>query len=338
MPELRKDLVRNKWVVIATDRALRPNDFPINKQGVHNAAISGYCPFCEGNETSTPPELAAFRKPDTAPNQPGWLVRTIPNKFSAFELEGELQQGHTGIYDSCNGLGKHEVVVETPEHNVDFHEYTLKQIELIMTMLKNRYNELSRDERIKYIHIYKNQGLFGGASLAHSHSQVLGLPLVPEENHGIEDYYRNTRHCLICDMLKQELEYRSRLVAETKDFLLICPYASRFSYETWIIPRQHMSHFGEISSEQITELALISKQFIIAMLDCLDNPSYNLMINTSPVNVHTEPKGFHWYIEVAPRFIVTAGLEIGTGFYVNPVAPEIATGMLRECLQQHGDL
>lgn len=336
MPELRKDLVRNKWVVIATDRALRPNDFPINKQGVHNTAINGFCPFCEGNEANTPPELAVFRKPDSVPNGPGWMVRTIPNKFSAFELEGELHQRHVGLYDSCNGLGRHEVVVETPEHNVEFHDYTPERIELILSMLKNRYNELAQDERIKYIHIYKNRGLFGGASLAHSHSQVVGLPMVPEENHGIEDYYRQTGRCLICDMLKHELEDGSRIVAETNDFVLVCPYASRFSYETWIIPRHHTPHFGAITPSQITELASINKQFITAMLDCLENPSYNLMINTAPVNVQCEPDGYHWFIEVAPRFIVTAGLEIGTGYYVNPAAPEISAAMLRERLRQNG--
>jgi len=167
MPELRKDLVRNEWVVIATDRALRPNDFPINKQGVHNLAINGFCPFCEGNEANTPPEIAVVRKPDTAPNGPGWMVRTIPNKFSAFELEGELQQNRTGINESCNGLGRHEVVVETPEHHLELQDYTMERIELVLSTLKGRYNDLARDERIKYIHIYKNRGLFGGASLAH---------------------------------------------------------------------------------------------------------------------------------------------------------------------------
>jgi UDPglucose--hexose-1-phosphate uridylyltransferase len=336
MPELRKDLVRNKWVVIATDRALRPNDFPINKQGLHNAAINGFCPFCEGNEDNTPPEIAAFRQPDTAPNEPGWIVRTIPNKFSAFELQGELSQQYSGIYNSCNGLGSHEVVIETPEHNVEFHNYTDNQIELILSMLKNRYNELAQDRRIKYIYIYKNRGLFGGASLAHSHSQVVGLPMVPQENYGIEEYYRRKGSCLICDTVKNEIEAKVRVVAETSNFLLICPYASRFSYETWIIPRSHVPHFGDITTTQIKELASLTKRFIAVMLDCLDNPSYNLMINTSPVNMDSNPACCHWYIEVAPRFIVTAGLEIGTGYYVNPVAPEISAALLRERLQQQG--
>ncbi|HBQ86783.1 MAG TPA: galactose-1-phosphate uridylyltransferase, partial [Syntrophomonas sp.] len=138
------------------------------------------CPFCEGNEANTPPEIAVVRKPDTAPNGPGWMVRTIPNKFSAFELEGELQQNRTGINESCNGLGRHEVVVETPEHHLELQDYTMERIELVLSTLKGRYNDLARDERIKYIHIYKNRGLFGGASLAHSHSQVVGLPMVPE--------------------------------------------------------------------------------------------------------------------------------------------------------------
>lgn len=332
MPELRRDMIRDNWVVIATDRALKPNDFPINKQGMPNAEFNGFCPFCEGNESFTPEEITAFRQEGSQANSPGWQVRTVPNKFSAFQLEGVLEKRDTGIYSCYNGLGKHEVVVETPEHGVDLQDYSAERIEMIFNMLKNRYNELSKDERIKYIHMYKNRGLFAGASLGHSHSQIVGLPLVPNENIGITKYFDQTGHCLICDILKQESQDQQRVILETDNYLLICPYGSRFSYETWIVPKKHNAHFGEISDIQITELASVLKRFINAMLACLDNPSYNMVIVSAPVNVDSPTGAHHWYIEISPRLIVTAGLEIGTGYYVNPAAPELSAEILRESL------
>jgi UDPglucose--hexose-1-phosphate uridylyltransferase len=203
-------------------------------------------------------------------------------------------------------------------------------MEMVLNMLKNRYNELSQDERIKYIHMYKNRGLFAGASLGHSHSQVVALPMVPDENRGIARYFEKTGRCLLCDMLQQEIKEQQRIVYESDNYVLICPYASRFSYETWIVPRKHTAHFGAISSEEISELGVVLQRFISAMLECLNDPSYNMVIVSSPVNTGCSSEGYHWYIELSPRLIVTAGLEIGTGYYVNPVAPEISSGILRE--------
>jgi Galactose-1-phosphate uridylyltransferase len=332
MSELRRDIIRDKWVVIATDRALKPNDFPINQQGMQSVDFNGFCPFCEGNESYTPDEIAAYRPEASKANSPGWKVRTIPNKFSAFELNGGLARGNDGIYSSCNGLGKHEVLVETPQHGTDLQEYSLANIELILYMLKDRYNGISQDERIKYIHIYKNRGLFAGASLGHSHTQIVGLPLVPEENKGIALHFNKTGQCLLCAILAQEINDQKRVIYETNHFVLICPYASRFPYETWIIPRKHTAHFGGINEKEISDLAVLLKHFVSAMLESLNNPSYNIVFVSAPVNVECPSEGYHWYIELTPRLIVTAGLELGTGYYVNPVAPEISTSILRESL------
>lgn len=332
MSELRKDAIRDNWVIIATDRALKPNDFPINKQGVQKAEFNGFCPFCEGNESFTPDEIASYRFNDSQANLPGWQVRTIPNKFSALKLKGSLIKLNNGVYSSYNGLGKHEVVVETPQHETDLPEYSLDNIELILNMLKDRYDQLMQDERIKYIHIYKNQGLFAGASLGHSHSQIVGLPILPDENKGIDKYYNKTGRCLLCDILEQEINDRQRLIYETDHFVLICPFASRFSYETWIIPRKHTAHFVGINSEEVSELAAILKYFTTAVRECLNDPSYNMVIVSAPVNVDNAIAGYHWYIELIPRLIVASGLEIGTGYYVNPVAPEISACILKESL------
>jgi UDPglucose--hexose-1-phosphate uridylyltransferase len=327
MSELRKDLVKNKWVAVAAHWALKPNDFPIAKKALEASTAAGFCPFCEGNETFTPPEIIAYRENSEA-NSPGWLVRAIPNKFSAFELEGVLEENHTGIYSSYNGLGKHEVIIETPEHGTDFHQLTVQRMEIILKICRERYNDLARDERIKYIQIYKNRGIFAGASLEHSHSQIVALPLVPAENQGVTDYFKKINRCLICDIVAQDRN-SERLVAESDDYLLLCPYAPRFPYETWIVPKRHCEHFGEITEAEIQDLARILKKFTNVVIDSLGNPSYNLIINTAPVNVEYQ-QGYHWYIELTPRLLVNAAVEIASGIYINPVAPELAAAMLRE--------
>ncbi len=191
---------------------------------------------------------------------------------------------------------------------------------------------MSKDERIKYIHIYKNRGLFAGASMGHSHSQIVGLPLVPDENPGVTRHFKETGHCLLCEIIEQEIKDQQRVIYATDNFVLICPYASRFPYENWIIPRKHTAHFGAINETEISELAVVIKYFIKAMLQCLNDPSYNIMIVSAPVNVDGPAAGYHWYIELTPRLIVTAGLELGTGYYVNPVTPELAADILRESL------
>ena len=204
---------------------------------------------------------------------------------------------------------------------------------MIVSMLKQRYNALSEDHRIKYIQIYKNRGMFGGASLDHSHSQIVGLPFVPTENQGLPQYYQEKGKCLLCDMIKQEQDSKVRIIYEGECFIILCPYAPRFAYESWIVPKRHTEHFGQLNEIEEKELALLMKKFTVAVIDCLANPAYNFVINTAPVNAPYEP-GYHWYLEVTPRLLVTAGVEVATGVYMNPVAPEVAAQMLKESLKE----
>lgn len=327
MPELRRDLIHDTWVLIATEQALEPKYFPINKNGtyVHTNKV---CPFCGGNESLTPPEIAAFRNQDSCPDEPGWLVRTVPSKFSAFKFQGEFIMEDAGIFTHCNGLGKQEVVVGNPDHNIDFHQFTPERIELVYQMFKQRYQALSADSRIKYIQIYKNRGLFAGASQEHSHSQIVALPMVPNHKQNITRYYQEKGECLICKLMKEEKSIQERIVYESENFIILCPYTSRFSYESWIIPKKHCEHFSAISEAEIKDLSLTIKNFLNIMLDSLNNPAYNIVINTSPVNVPYK-EGNHWFMEINPRFIVSNGFEISTGYYTNPVAPEISAEILR---------
>ena len=329
MAEIRKDLVKNNWVAIAADMALKPHDFPINKRGIETRGNKLFCPFCEGNESSTPPEILAHRDKDSQANAPGWSIRVIPNKFSVFHLEGILEKTHSGIYSNYNGVGRQEVIIETPNHGIDLHEFEQEQIALILKTVKQRYNDLSLDERIKYIQIYKNRGIFAGASQEHSHSQIIGLPFVPRWNSGLIDYYDKHGQCLLCAIVAQEKETGIRLVHETEHFLLICPYASRFSYETWVIPKQHCEHFGAVSEAEINDLAMVCRQYTGMMIKSLHNPAYNFVFNTAPVNMPYQP-GFHWYMEITPRLLVTTGVDIATGIYMNPVAPELSAALFRE--------
>ncbi|NLB88026.1 MAG: DUF4931 domain-containing protein [Syntrophomonadaceae bacterium] len=329
MPELRKDLVRDAWVVIAKGRALRPNDFPINKNGIQFSGNKQVCPFCTGNEQQTPPEITAYRKENSLPNTPDCDVRTVPNKYSAFNLQEELIIVSDGINSSCTGVGQHEVIIETPEHGIELHDFTVERINLVFNMFKERYIALANDDRIKYIQIYKNRGIFAGASLEHSHSQILALPMVPQVNKGLMKYYQEESRCLICDMIEQEMSAQERVIHIGEEFIVICPYAPRFAYEVWIVPIKHTQHFAEINDSQLEELALICQKMLKTLIACLDNPAYNIVINSAPVN-NGEQEGYHWFMEINPRLIITAGVEVATGIYMNPVAPELAAQLFKE--------
>ncbi len=329
MPELRKDIVKDAWVIIATEQALNPHDFPINKNGVHIGGSSLSCPFCAGNEALTTPEIAAVRNNNSRPNTPGWTVRVVSSKYSAFKLEGELSINDSEFYSTCNGLGQQEVIIGSPEHEVEFHNLPVDRIELVYRMLQQRYRALSADSRVKYIQIYKNKGLFAGASQEHSHTQLLALPMPPDNQQGLLTYFEQKKQCLLCVLMESEREENKRLVFESEYFFLFCPFASRFSYETWIIPKRHTEHFAEITEPEIKDLALTIKKFFNVMITLLNDPAYNIVINTAPVNVPYK-EGHHWWLEINPRFLVRNGLEISSGYYINPVAPELAAALLRE--------
>lgn len=329
MAEIRRDLVKSNWVAIAEDMALNPHEFPINKRNIDQVGTNLYCPFCEGNELSTPAEVMAHRPKNTVANSPGWSIRVIPNKFSVFQLEGELEKSRSGIYSNFNGVGRQEVVVETPVHNIDLHQYDHDRLALVLSTLKERYNVLAQDQRIKYVQIYKNRGIFAGASIEHSHSQIIGLPCVPRWNSGVVDYYDRHGRCLLCSIIDQERQSGIRLVCESDHFILICPYASRFSYETWMVPKVHTEHFSAISEFQIDDLVKLCLAYMRIMIESLNNPAYNLVFNTAPVNVPYRP-GTHWYLEIIPRLLVNNGVNIATGIYMNPVSPELAAACFRE--------
>ena len=329
MPQLRKDPVTKRWVIIIYEQKKSPKDFAFSKRKNKNPKN---CPFCNGNEAKTPTELMSIRQPDTLPNESGWEVRVIPNKFPALKIEGDLDRTGIGMYDMMNGIGAHEVIIESPNHNAGFHSYSSEQISRILQTYVSRYRDLKRDRRFRYILIFKNNGLEAGASLDHPHSQLIATPIIPkramEELEGAKRYYYYKERCVFCDMIRQELSSGKRIVDENENFVSFNPFASRFPFETWIIPKDHKDSFGDIEENEIESLADIMHSTLRKLITTLGNPPYNYIIHTSPCEEHSG-EHYHWHIEIMPRLTKVAGFEWGSGFYVNPVTPEDATRYLR---------
>lgn len=330
MPELRKDPVVGRWVIIAHERAKRPHDFKGESQ---TQADGGICPFCEGNEAHTPPEIIAYRERGTPPNGSGWRVRVVPNKFPALKIEGNLHKRGDGIYDRMAGIGAHEVIIETPRHHLSLSDLPEDDIREVIWVYRDRLLDLKKDNRLVHGILFKNVGSAAGASLEHTHSQLIVTPTVPisvwEEMTGALEFYNYRGRCIYCDMILQELETESRIVLDTPHFTAFCPFASRFPFETWILPKTHSSHFENIPKPGVDDLGSVLKQVLGKLEHALDTPAYNYIIHTAPFN-HQELPHYHWHVEVIPRLTKVAGFEWGSGFYINPVPPEDAAAYLRE--------
>ena len=206
MPELRRDPVLGRWVIIATERGKRPSDFNQESEGAKGNPAS--CPFCPGNEEMTPPEVGAVRPPGSQPDSAGWKLRVMPNKFPALRIEGQLGRQGVGLYDKMNGVGAHEVVVENPNHFNDLDQRELEENFLVYKAYRERIVDLSRDERFEYVLVFRNFGSRAGASLTHPHSQIIATPIIPkrviEELQGTQQHYRFKKRCLFCDIIDQE--------------------------------------------------------------------------------------------------------------------------------------
>lgn len=329
MPELRKDPVLSRWVIISTERAKRPHDYKKEEE----PKVGGTCPFCPGNEHMTPPEIIAYRYENTQPNSPGWFLRVVPNRFPALKVEGELIREGEGIYDKMTGIGAHEVIIETSNHNETLSTMSISQFENVIWAYKERISDLKRDDRLKYVLIFKNHGYRAGASLEHAHSQLIALPIVPktvmEELNGSRDYYNYKERCIFCDIIRQEMRQGVRVVAENTEFLVICPFAARFPFEMWIMPKQHQSAFEEIEPSEVASLAQIFSDALKRLRVGLDDPAYNFFLHNSPFTNSKFPY-YHWHFEIVPRITRMAGFERGTGFYINPTPPEDSAKFLRD--------
>jgi len=333
MPELRKDPVLGRWVIISTERAKRPKDFKATPEKKVGSPKS--CPFCPGNESATPPEIFAYRADGTQPNTPGWTLRVISNKFPALLIEGDINRRGEGIYDRMNGIGAHEVIIETPDHESDLADLELSHFKNVIHAYQQRMLDLKNDQRLRYVMIFKNFGAAAGASLEHSHSQLIATPVIPkrvtEEMDGARRYFEYRDRCIFCDIVVQETKDRKRLISENNSYILICPFAPRFPFETWILPRTHLSNFEEATKQQLDDLAAILKDCLLRIKKALNTPPYNYIIHTTPITL----KGiefYHFHLEIIPVLTHIAGFEWGTGFYINPTGPEESAQYLKNIL------
>jgi UDPglucose--hexose-1-phosphate uridylyltransferase len=330
LPELRRDPVVGRWVIIDSDHLKGPADFSKDDNTPTRQEI---CPFCPGREHQTPKEVDAVRPSKSPADTPGWLVRTVPNKFPVLTPEGYLQKNGIGIYDQMSGIGAHEVMIEGPAHDKGLTEMTEEEMLAVISQYQDRFRKLSEDSRFKYVAIFKNFGSSAGATVEHTHSQVIALPMVPktvlEEIKGAEHYHQYRGRCVFCDMISQEYQDKERMVIENDSFLVFCPYAPRYAFETCIIPKAHSADFARADEKIMADLAKILQDVLKRVKKVLGNPSYNYYLHTAPLG-YANGACYHWHIEIIPKLTRSVGFEWGTGLHIVPTFPQDSARYLRE--------
>jgi len=338
MSELRWDPLKEHWVIIATERGRRPRDYHIERVDPN----SEVCPFCYGFEGKTPPEIFSVRSYGE-PNNPGWQVRVIPNKYPALRVEGEVKSRGYGLYDVRDGIGAHEVIIETPDHYKGMADFTPAEIANVLIAYRARLLDLRNDFRLRHMVIFKNHGAQAGATLSHSHSQLIAVPLTPpvaaKELRVSQHFYEAHERCIYCDLIEFELKEAVRVVIETADFVVLSPYAACFPFELRLYPKHHAHDFALMNDRQLAELGNTMKDMLQRIKTVLNDPAYNYILHTAPP-VQSRPGkpdywssldyDYHWHIELVPRLTQIAGFEWGTGFFINPTSPEETAAFLRD--------
>jgi len=338
VPELRRDPVNSRWAIIAPERGKRPSDYLYKEEGSEERTPEN-CPFCPGNEHMTPPEIYRLNGEDGR-----WRVRVVPNKFPALQDYPRLDLTRKGeVFESMNGVGAHEVVIDSPEHTRDIPDLLLEQIESIVDTYVLRLKALMENKAYRYVLLFKNHGKAAGASLAHPHSQIIATPLIPSEVQArlqsSKAHYKEHNRCLLCDLTAEELRVGERIIEEANGYVVVAPYASRFPFEMRISPRVHAHDFTTLSKDERQGLAQLLQRTLARLKGLLNDPPYNIILQTAPNPVLMEEQScaqisladyYHWHIEIIPRLTTMAGFEWGSGAFINPTPPEAATRYLRD--------
>jgi len=341
MSELRYCPIKNRWAIIAPERRLRPLEFLVPEQGGMPPSPE-IDPFAPGNEDQTTPEIFSL-PPVAGDNRARWQVRVFANKFPALRVEGDVVREGVGLNDSVSGVGAHEVIVECPESAREMADFSVGELLRVLQAWRARIIDLRRDTRLRYVLIFKNQGSEAGASVAHSHSQLIATPIIPsvvaDELRSARGHFNRKERCLFCDLVHQELELAARVAIETDTFVALNPYASALPFETWILPRRHGHDFAVADDTELQGLAVILRDLLRRIRLLLEDPPYNLVLHTAP-SPHPRPghpddwstieHDFHWHLELVPRISRRAGFEWGSGYTINPTAPEEAARHLQE--------
>lgn len=328
MPELRQDPTTKDWVVIASERARRPEQFKREPIVIDQKVTS--CPFCPGNEHLTPPTIVELL------GENAWKLRVIPNKFSAFEPDHSHHFHHRNFFNSQDAYGHHEVVIETPDHRTSLGQMDISGVQEILGVFRNRHLALRQDPKVKLVLAFRNHGLSAGASLAHPHSQIIGTPIIPprirRKYEAAIRYFDDTEECVYCTVRDEEKKDGRRMILETRFLTMFHPFASQVPFETWILPKRHNPSFANIEGPELDDLALSLRAVLGAMHASLGNPDYNLIIHTAPVEDEGKPY-FLWHVEIRPRLATPAGFELGTGVFINTAVPEETAAYFRPLVE-----
>lgn len=329
MPEIRKNRVTGEFVIMAPERAKRPMDLAGTKPEAQALPEhSPTCPLCAGNEAMTPPET--YRIPD--PANGSWLIRCVPNKFSALSPEGELSWRTEGLRISMNGVGLHDVIIETPRHDMHTALMPVENVRNLIHTYQQRYRAFHSDPRVEQVIIFKNFGPNAGTSLEHPHSQIVGMPITPVQIKYRSDeamrFYMDNGACLLCRTLEEEMADGRRVVFESEHFAAFIPYASLSPFHTWIFPKRHTCCFGSVSREELDDLAVVLKTVLYKLYKGIGNPDFNYSIRSSTPS-EASSRHLHWYMAIIPRITKDAGFELGTGMRINPSVPEVNAEFLR---------
>lgn len=326
-PQLRRDPIVDRWVLIAPERGGRPFDF--TEHG--DVAQAGSCPFCEGHEFQTPHEVFALRQPETQPDSPGWQIRVVSNMFPAARRDAP-PCGGDDLLQAAAGYGVHEVVVESPRHVKSWTELPREQVRSIFRVYQDRLTDLSRDSKVAYAQVFKNHGAAAGASVEHVHSQILGVPLIPREMRAeldaASDHFGKTNRCIYCELIDREIGSGARVIHADDRVVALAAFAGRFPYETWILPRHHHSAYHRANAADLNASADAIGMVLNRLHLRVEGISYNLVLHTSPFHDAPWPD-YHWHWKLLPRTTGIAGFELSTGWFINSLPPELAAEHLR---------
>ena len=338
MSNIRYDRIHDTYVISAPERLHRPDcNFDVDEK----ITVDDNCPFCEGNESMTPPEIFSHRKAGSFPNEKGWQTRVVPNLYKAVQIEAPHHH-HYGLFEYWEGFGAHEIIIDTPEHHISMTEWSEEAVVAWLKTLRSRVSDLRQDQRIAHISLFKNQGTLAGATQAHSHTQIIGLPIIPkverEKYQRSYEYYKQNGRAMIESVIMQEEENEERIVEKHGDFTAFCPFASAYPFEVMISSKKALGQIDTLSDssmETLAPLLLRTLENLKTQLGCF---SFNLVMSTPPLQQGTVDHGLltcvdkacRFAIRIMPRIYKFGGFEVSTGVIINPVLPEVAAKLLRE--------
>lgn len=327
LTELRQDLVTGDWVVIATGRAKRLEDFAKLKRQIVEEDPNKVCFLCHPEETGQEKDVLIYER-----GEGDWSLRVFPNKYPAFAQSRSVKHFEEGPYFGMDGVGYHEIF-DTRDHNKQIALLDKIEVAEIIDAYQERYVDLMNKKNVNYIEIYHNHGVEAGATAVHPHSQLLAIPVISPyvkgELGGAEIFWKQNKGCVYCAMVEWELENKKRVVFENKHFVAFCPFSSRAAFEVWVMPKEHKPYFERMSSEEKLEVAEALQASIGKIYRALNDPAYNFYLHTSPCDGQDYPH-YHWHIEILPRTAVWAGFELSTGIEISTIQPEVAAEYLRK--------